>query len=321
MSATEAPSPSFLGKWLVAFRPFALSASVAPVLFGTIMAVVVGGAPFSTPRFLLALLAMIALHSGANMLSDVNDFRRGLDKVPTPVSGAIVRGWLSSRQVLAGSITLLVVGSLIGLALVRVVGPALLWIGLAGLAIGVFYTAGPVSLKYRGLGDLAVFLDFGVLGALGAWTVQAGIPSWLPAIWAVPMSLPVVAILHANNWRDIGTDTNREVVTVASRLGDRRSLIYYGVLVFSPFALVTALMALRQLAPACPLGMPPPFVLTWLALPMAIERWRRALRRASPRQPMDFVALDGATSQLNLAFGLLCSASLVLHALLRTWIG
>lgn len=288
-----------------------------PVLFGTALACTVGGAPFSLPRFVLALLAMIALHSGSNMLNDVCDARRGLDTVPTPGSGAIVRGWMTARQVLGGAVGLLAAGSLLGLFLVWRVGLPVLWIGLVGLGIGVFYTVGPVSLKYRGLGDVAVFLDFGVLGALGAWTVQAGRPSLLPAAWAVPMSLLVVAILHANNWRDMASDGSRQVRTLAARLGDHGSLAYYGFLVFSPFVLVLALVALRWFAPAAPLGMPPAFLLTWLALPAAVDRWRRALRRRDPRGPMDFMALDAATAQLNLAFGLLCSAAPVLDHFLR----
>jgi 1,4-dihydroxy-2-naphthoate polyprenyltransferase len=320
MNHNDTSVPSAAAKWLVAIRPFALSASTTPVVFGTLLAVIVGGAAFRPFLCVLALLAMVMLHSGANMVSDVHDFRRGLDKAPTPLSGAIVRGWLTADQVLAGAILLLVVGCLIGLTLVAIVGRPLLWIGLGGLAIGISYAAPPLSLKYRGMGDLAVFLDFGVLGAVGAWTVQTGHPSWLPAVWAVPMSLPVVAILHANNWRDAATDTQCNVVTVASRLGDRGSLIYYGFLIFAPFALVAILMAFRWLPPASPYGMPSASAVTWIALPLALERWRRARTRHNPKRPLDFIALDGATAQLNLAFGLLCSVALVLHELIEIWI-
>lgn len=309
------PTPPPLEKWLVAIRPFALPASSMPVLFGSVLAATCGGASFNIPLFLLSLVAMVALHSGANMLNDVNDFRRGLDTVPTPVSGAIVRGWLSDRQVLTGAVVLLTAGALIGLLLVAWRGLPILWMGLAGVVIGVLYTATPAALKYHALGDLAVFLDFGLLGALGAWTVQTRQPSWLPVVWAVPMSLLVVAILHANNWRDISTDTGRRVSTVASLLGDRGSLAYYGVLIFAPFAIVTVFVALRFVAPGARFGMPAAFLVTWVALPMALSRWRRARARAAPARPLDFVALDGATAQLDLAFGLLCTLALVIHAL------
>lgn len=297
-----------LKKWLISIRPFALSASSMPVVFGAVAAVVVGNAHFDFLLFLLSLLAMMVLHSAANLLNDVYDFRKGLDVEPTPGSGAVVRGLLSTEQVMKGAVVLLVVGSLIGFFIVWRVGLPVLYIGIAGLAVGIFYTGKPFALKYHGLGDLAVFLDFGILGALGAWTVQTESLSWLPVVWAVPMSMFVVGILHANNWRDIAGDAGKTVTTMASLLGDRGSLIYYGVLIFGPFALVAAFAALRV--------MPLSFLITWLAIPMAIARWRKALNRATPKQPLDFVALDAATAQLNLVFGLLCTASLILHALL-----
>ena len=296
-------------KWIVAIRPFALSASSMPVIFGTAVAVVVGHARFDLPLFLLSLLAMMILHSGANMVNDVSDFRKGLDKVPTPLSGAIVRGLLTAEQVTTGAVVLLIAGSLIGLEIVRRVGWPVLYIGLAGLIVGVSYTVKPLALKYRGLGDLAVFLNFGVLGALGAWTVQTGRLSWLPVAWVVPMSLLVVAILHANNWRDISSDGRANINTMASRLGDGGSLIYYGFLVFGSFVLIAAFVAFAV--------MPPSFLISWLALPMAIALWRRARTRSSPKHPLDFMALDGATAQLNLVFGLLCTAALILPALLK----
>ena len=87
------------------------------------------------------------------------------------------------------------------------------------MVIGAFYTV----LKFRALGDLAVFLNFGILGALGAWVVQIETFSWMPVVWTVPMAMLVVAILHANNWRDTISDTERRVRTIASLLGDKGS--------------------------------------------------------------------------------------------------
>jgi len=303
-------------KWLVAARTFALPASIMPVVFGTTAAATQGGAAFHPGLFAAALLAMVLLHTGANMLSDVTDFRKGLDREATPASGSIVRGLLSDAQVRRGAILLLVAGSAIGLGLALRIGWPLFWIGVIGVAIGIGYTLGP-ALKYRALGDLAVFLDFGILGALGAWTVQTGQPSWRPALWAVPMSLLVIGILHANNWRDIATDRERAGIrTVASLLGDRGSLLYYGALVFGPFIIVTALAAVGIARPDAACGMPWPALLVWLALPLALRLWDKARKRKAPAHPTDFVALDGATAQLNLAFGLLCTAGFILDRLL-----
>jgi 1,4-dihydroxy-2-naphthoate octaprenyltransferase len=280
-----------------------------PVVFGTSLAVVIGRAPFSPGLFLLALVGMIVLHLAANMLSDVFDFRRGLDREVTPVTGAVARGWLSPRQVAAGSAVLFVLGAAIGLYLVSVTGRTLLYIGAPGLAVGIFYA----GLKYHALGDLAVFLDFGLLGSLGSWVVQTGSFSWIPVVWSVPMAMLVVAILHSNNWRDAASDRERSVTTVAALLGDRGSLLYYGFLVFGSMAIIVALIFVPRLLSPRLAAMPLTFLATLLALPRALSLWGRARRRHAPSHPLDFIVLDGATAGYNLLFGLLCTAAVWLN--------
>jgi len=303
---------TFIRKWTVAGRPWALPASTMPVIFGTSLAVVIGGGSFGIFRFLLALIGMMILHTAANMLSDVFDFKRGLDKDVTPVSGAIVRGWLSPRQVGAGSAALFFLGSAIGLYLVYLTGTVLLIIGGAGVAIGIFYT----GLKYHALGDFAVFLNFGILGSLGGWVVQTKGFSWIPVVWTIPMAMLVPAILHANNWRDTISDKERRVTTVASLLGDRGSLFYYGFLIFGPFAIILGFIFIPPLISEQLIAMPLTFLAILLALPRALSLWGRARRRHSPRRPLDFIILDGATANYNLIFGLLCTAAVWLHFLL-----
>jgi 1,4-dihydroxy-2-naphthoate polyprenyltransferase len=310
MDGTEVGSAR---KWVVAARTFALPASTTPVIFGTAMAVVVGGAPLNIPLFLVSLVAMMLLHAAANMINDAIDFRRGLDVSPTPTSGAVVRRYLTPSQALWGATIAIALGSILGMIVVAAVGWPIFWLGIVGIAIGVTYTAGPFALKYHGLGDAAVFLDFGILGCLGAWTVQTGRLSWLPVVWAIPMSLLVIGILHANNWRDSQSDRQSRIVTVAALLGDRGSLRYYGFLIFAPVAITCALVGLRLVRPDAPVAMPLPFLITLLCLPLSLRLWRRAINRAAPRQPLDFVALDGATAQLNLAFGLLATLALVIQ--------
>ena len=310
-----ASNPSPLRKWLIAARPWSWPASTMPVVFGTSLAVVIGGARLSVLYFLWAIVTMVVLHSAANMLSDVYDFRRGLDKDVTPVSGAIVRGWLTDRQVQAGAAALFGLGSLSGLLLALATSPALFVVGGAGVAVGACYTL----LKARSLGDLAVFLDFGILGSLGAWIVQTKTVSWIPAVWAVPMAMLVSGILHANNWRDSLSDRERRVHTVAGLLGDKGSFIYYGALIFGGFVIDPALIVLPRLADGGLVPMPWTFFVVFLALPSALKLWGRAVRRRAPRQPMDFIILDGATANHNLVFGLLSTAAVWLEAL-RRWL-
>lgn len=318
---TNAANLSFTKKWWISIRPFALPASTMPVIFGTVLAIVYGGSGFNVGLFLLAFIGMILLHSGANILNDIYDFKKGLDKYPTPVSGGVVREIITIPEARNAAILLLAIGTLIGLLLVWLVGPWLLAIGVPGLLIGIFYTKGDkFALKYRALGDLAVFLNFGVLGALGAWYVQTSQLSWIPVLWAVPLATLVIAILHANNWRDITSDREGRIYTIASLLGDSASLGYYGFLIFAPFFMVLALILVPYfLFPDFP-AMPFSFALVLLSLPMALKLWQKALNRKEPKNPIDFVALDGATAQFNLAFGLLCTIALVIESVIRYWV-
>jgi 1,4-dihydroxy-2-naphthoate octaprenyltransferase len=318
---TEEQRIAFIKKWWISLRPFSFPASAMPVIFGTVLAYVYGGESINVWYFLLAFFAMVILHAGANILNDVIDFNKGLDKVPAPVSGGVVRRLISIREAKIASILFLSIGTIMGLILAFLTGPTLLLIGVPGLIIGIFYTlGGRFALKYHALGDLAVFLNFGILGSLGAWYVQTASLSWIPIMWAIPMSTLVIAILHANNWRDINTDREGHIYTIASLLGDKASLRYYGYLIFGPFFMVLALILVPYFAFPELAFMPFTFGVVILSLPMALKLWQKALNRKEPKNPIDFVALDGATAQFNLAFGLLCSLALVLDAVISYWI-
>lgn len=312
--STAPQIPSGLTRWRVAARPFALPASTMPVVFGTVLAVTIGDARLQPGLFLAAFFGMAILHTGSNLLNDVFDFQKGIDRQVNPVSGAVVRRWITPNEALAAGLLCLAAGVVIGLFIVLQVGSSILWIGLAGVAIGVVYTWGPLPLKFNALGDLAVFCNFGVLGSLGAWTVQTGTLSWVPVVWAVPMSLLVVAILHANNWRDIGSDTAGGIRTMASVLGDARSEAYYRFLLMAPFAILLVLMLLRWASGLEP-KMPLTFLITAAALPKAFQLIKKGRHRFAPAQPHDFLALDGETARFNLLFGILCTAALGLDAL------
>jgi len=290
-------SRTFLKTWWIAVRPFAFPASVIPVLLGTAAAVQAGGVEFHLFRAVAALGAMMLLHAGSNLISDGMDFRRGLDRETGPVSGAVVRGWLSSSAVIRGGLLLTGCGALIGLVLAWLTGPVLLLIGAIGMAGGLFYS----RLKYIGLGDLTVLLVFGVLGTLGAWTVQTGSASWIPVCWSLPFGLLVTAILHANNWRDQAGDAARRVMTPARLLGGRGSRIYYGVLLSGPF-LLTALFGFMPVEGRV---LPWTAALVFPALVFARRLWRQAVAEG-------LGMLDAATAQFSTLFGFLYLAGLLL---------
>ena len=127
----------------------------------------------------------------------------------------------------------------------------------------------------------------------------------------------VIAILHANNWRDIQSDKAGKIFTVAALLGDKSSLRYYGVLIYGPFVVVLLLILVPFLFFPNLVAMPFTFLVTLLALPLAFKLWKKALNRQTPSKPLDFIALDGATAQLNLLFGSLCTIALILYAVIH----
>ena len=308
---------AFFVRWKVAIRPFALPASTMPVVFGSLLAPVLTGTALRWGLFLISLLAMAILHSAANILSDVTDFRLGLDTQPTPVSGAVVRGLLTSKQALGGSAVLFGVGILLGIFLAWRTTPYLLLVGGAGILIGFLYSrGGAFALKYRGLGDAAVFTAFGTLGSLGAWMVQTGRFAWPPVIYSLPLALLVVAILHANNWRDIPSDGAGGIRTVAMVLGDKGSSYYFHLLVMLPFILVVAFIGGPRWTGAAWTPLPFSCLLSLGALFFAIPLLRRARHRHISPDPMDFIALDAATARLNLVFGGLLNLALALELLL-----
>lgn len=301
----------FLRTWWIAARPFSLPASIVPVAFGATLAVTHGHARLNVVYLILSLIGMVMLQAAANIINDVYDFKKGLDTEVLPVSGAVVRRLVTPEEAMHGAIVLLTLGSLIGLLLALVTSWLILVVGFVGVLVGVLYSATMVGLKYRGLGDLCVFVVFGLLGSLGSWLVQAREFSWLPVVWAVPIGLLIIAIVHANNWRDIVSDNSGGFSTVASLLGDWGSAIYYAFLIFGPFALILIYILVPRLI-SCGAPMPFSFVATFLALPLAVKLMNKALRRKQPAAPYDFTALDGATGQLSLLFGALCILALIL---------
>jgi len=312
---TEIEKTSWLKKWLIAGRPWSLPASTIPVIFGASLAATVGWVKLQAGWLLLSLLAMVFRHLAANMLSDVSDWQRGLDREITPVSGAIARGWLTSRQVFRGSMVFFITGSVLGLVLVYLRGKLVLYTGLIGISLGLAYP----WLTAAALGDLAVFIDFGLLGSFGSWAVQTGQFSWLPIIWAVPQGMLIVAILHANNWRDILTDREKKILTMANLCGRRGSRLYYGTLIFGSMCLMAVLAIVPRFFgldfPSLPLSV----LIVFLSWPQAWKLWKTATvkNEGQSGDPPALTTLDGATARYNLLFGLLAIGGLWLDNLIE----
>jgi 1,4-dihydroxy-2-naphthoate octaprenyltransferase len=297
-TALRLPRPRWMS-YVQAIRAFSFTVTLIPVLVGALLA------PALSPGLLLAaLLGALLVHAGVNVLSDYSDYRRGADTwTVLGSSRVLVDGWLTPRAVLRYGLLLLALGGTVGGALAALRGLPVLWLGLAGGLLGVGYTWRPLGLKYRALGDVAVFLAFGPLMVLGAYYVQAQTLDVAPALAAIPLGLLTVAVLHGNNFRDAGEDGRSGYVTVAQLLGPRGSSVYYLVLVAGAYLAVAALIAAGLLSAWS--------LLAALSLPLAWRNVRIAFRPVR----VAFSFLDLLTAQLHLVFGLLLVLGLSLARL------
>ncbi|MFZ1947400.1 MAG: 1,4-dihydroxy-2-naphthoate octaprenyltransferase [bacterium] len=225
-----------LALWIEALRAPFITASAVPVLVGGALAFWATG-NFLLERFLLCLGGVVCLHLGANLANDYFDYVTGCDAAnpePTPFSGGsrmIQRGLISARATMAASAAFFALGAVQGIALeLSVPGHAVTWLGLAGLAGGLLYSATPAKLSYRGVGELVIFALFGPLAVVGTYLCQTDGLALLPLVVSVPLGLQVTAVLLVNEVLDVRWDGLAGKRTMVVRLGERRGYaLYLGV--------------------------------------------------------------------------------------------
>jgi len=217
---------SSLRIWLMAARPRTLPAAVAPVLVGTALAWTEGSIDWIA--FAAALLGALFIQVGTNLSNDYSDARRGADTEdrlgPVRVTAG---GLVPPRQVLVATYVSFALAVLFGIYLIVIAGPVLLLIGGASILAGVLYTGGPRPYGYEGLGEVFVFLFFGVVAVSGSYFVQREELPWEALVLAVPVGLLASAILVVNNVRDMETDRRAGKRTLAVRLGRERTRMLY----------------------------------------------------------------------------------------------
>ncbi|HEY8485952.1 MAG TPA: 1,4-dihydroxy-2-naphthoate polyprenyltransferase [Limnochordales bacterium] len=284
---------------MLAARIPTLSAAVAPVLVGTAMAAARGAARADV--FLAALAASLLIQIGTNFANDLFDYRKGADREgrlgPTRVTQT---GLLSEAQVARGTLTVFAGAVLLGAYLARVGGWPVVVIGALAIAAGVLYTAGPWPLGYHGLGDVMVFLFFGVVAVGGTVYVHAGQWPASALVAGAAVGCTVTAILVVNNLRDLEQDRASGKRTLAVRLGVRGTRVEYVVLVAAAYGLWAALWRMGELGPA--------FWLPLLSLPWAAD----TVRQVFTQQGRALNATLKGTSRLHLAFSALLALSFVL---------
>lgn len=294
-----------LSQWVQGARPRTLPAAVAPVAAGTGAAVqqlaLDGAVPASVvlPRALLALTVALCLQIGVNYANDYSDGIRGTDDDrvgPFRLTGSRAAAPRAVKRAAVGSLAL---GGLFGLILIAAAG---MWwalvIGAAAIAAAWFYTGGKRPYGYLGLGELFVFVFFGLVAVNGTAYAIAQRPGIVPLLVSIAIGLLAVAIMLTNNLRDIPTDRLAGKRTLAVRLGDRGTRILFAVCLLAPFALLIPVIAHHW-----------PAAIALLALPAALRPVRTVLGGATGR---GLIPVLGATGKLELLYAVLLMVGLVL---------
>jgi len=300
MQADHLPSrPGPFRTWVLAARVPTLPAAVVPVLVGSATAWTAGS--FQALPFVAALVAALLIQIGTNLANDYFDFRKGADTAERLGPVRITQsGLVPPETVKRAAMLTFGLAASIGVYLTLVGGLPILVIGLLSIAAGVLYTGGPWPLAYHGLGDVTVFIFFGLVAVVGTTFLHTGLVTSSAIANALPVAALVTAILVVNNLRDIATDRVAGKWTLAARLGQRGARIEY--LLLLGMAYLVPLLAWLAL------GSPRGFWLPWLTLPLAWKVARVVLTQEG--RPLN-AALAGA-GRLHLAFGVLWALGIVL---------
>lgn len=288
-------------EWIEGARPRTLGAAIAPIAVGTGAAATVGAV--QPLRAALALVVMLAAQIGANYANDYSDGIRGTDRERVGPVRLVGQGLAAPGHVRRAALVSLLVSAIAGLVLVALTGQWwLLAMGAVALLAAWLYTGGPKPYGYIGLGEIFVFVFFGVVPVVGTAYVQAlAIPT---AAWVASIGVGalICAVLVANNLRDIPTDAAVGKHTLAVRMGDRATRVGYVVLVVSAFAVIPPL--------ALPGGLGLPFA--WLGIVSAALALRPVLAVVGGATGRALVPVLQSTGLLVLAYGLLLGAGLAL---------
>lgn len=298
LPAPQAQIP-VLRRWYLAIRPKTLPAAASGVIVGSALAWRDGG--FSLGPALAALGVALLLQIASNLANDVYDGERGADTTarlgPLRVTQS---GLLGRGQVKRGVAVVLCLALVLGVYLAFVAGPWVVVVGLAAIVAALAYTAGPYPLGYHGLGEVFVFVFFGLAAVVGTYWVQTGgttLPVWL---MAVAVGWLITAILVVNNLRDVEQDRDAGKRTVAVRIGAPATRYEYAALMVLPYGLLAVLVVAGELPAAA--------LLAWLSLPLAL----RATRRVFTQTGRALNAVLAGTGQTALAYSVLFALGLVL---------
>jgi 1,4-dihydroxy-2-naphthoate octaprenyltransferase len=296
--------------WLTELRAPFLTATIIPIVLGTIIAWT-RNSLFNPIYFLFALMGGIFVHLGANVVNDYFDYRSGNDTVNkefvrpfTGGSRTIPSGLLTPKEVFVGSVILFALAGIVGLYFTLVVGPFILVLAAIGLFSAFFYTGHPVNLANKGLGEIAVGINFGLLMTLGAFYVQTGILTVEPLVAAVPVALLITAILYINAFQDYAADKAVGKNTWVVRLGREKASVVYAFLMFGAYMAIL-LGTLLNIMPLYTL-------VAFLTLPLAVKSVQNA--RQFHSSSFQLVPSNALTIVVHLFTGILLWLGYLLSA-------
>jgi 1,4-dihydroxy-2-naphthoate octaprenyltransferase len=283
---------SSANKWIVGARPRTLPAAIAPVLVATAYA----GGDWAPLRALSALLVSLALQIGVNYANDYSDGIRGTDDLRVGPVRLTASGLATPKSVRTAAIVSFLIAALIGLTLAAATSWWIILVGALAINAAWGYTGGSNPYGYKGLGEISVFLFFGVVATVGSYYVQTEALNLQILIISIPMGALACAILAINNLRDRAQDEIVGKKTLAVRLGDKGARRLYIALLLSAH-----LFALLTLKPA--------ILLTLLAIPLT---WNLARGVSSGAFGAGLIPYLAKTGKLQLAFALLFALGLVI---------
>ncbi|MCW8861000.1 MAG: 1,4-dihydroxy-2-naphthoate polyprenyltransferase [Rhodospirillales bacterium] len=298
MADTAPGRPSAIAVWGLGVRPKTLSIAVTPVIVGSAVAYAETGQLNGTIAA-AALIGGLLIQSGTNLHNDAADFHRGADTPErTGPRRITAQGWASARQVAMASYICFALSTLIGLYLIWVGGWAIAVLGLLSILAGLAYTGGPRPIAYTPLGELFVFLFFGLGAVIGSHYLQTLDTSWSALVAGIAIGLPAAAVLSANNYRDLDNDRQVGKKTFAVTFGRPATRILYIILILAPH---TTAPLFADLGP-------------WTLLPLSTIPWGIFLcqRFLSEAPGPGFNAILALTALYQAAFGVLLALGLVL---------
>lgn len=285
--------------WVIATRPWSFPASAMPVLVTLMYLYWTGHSDMNWFTGIWALVNVVLFHAAGNTWSDYQDFMKGVDTAETCGATTMTTGQFTPREIRNLSVALLTIAVAAGIALMLMTGWDLFWFGLGGVLCVALYP----YMKYRALGDVVIAISYAWLPCWGTSYVTIGAIDM--GVWTliIPVGCITVAILHCNNTRDVHSDAQAQIVTLAMKVGHRNAQYMHCFYILFPFVSTIGCVAL---------GLFPLWsLMALLALPVALKNVKQ-MTSCTPQGTDTIETLDQQTAQLQLIFsGLLCVSFLM----------